>query len=299
VRILSYRLWAGVAAVTLTACGGSGSAPTPASRDLENTLSHSRTFRYDGGEQRFMVPAGVGSIAVNAIAAAGGGQAGGLGGRVNAVIAVTPGEALDIYVGGKGSGSSGGFNGGGNGGMSGSQVNGSGGGGASDVRRGLRLIDRILVAGGAGGDAGTGGNGTAGGAGGGGGPRVGGAGIWGGSYASGGGGGGGRQNIGGHGGRAGYNGLSGQRGERGKFGEGGDGGAGAGYRSGLAGGGGGAGGGYYGGGGGGGGGTDSFVGGSGGGGGGGSSYVEKSATRVHMLRAWKDATGNGLVVFRW
>lgn len=33
--------------------------------------------------------------------------------------------------------------------------------------------------------------------------------------------------------------------------------------------------------------------------GGGSSYVELSATNVHFWRGWKNATDNGLVVFRW
>ncbi|MFY9720345.1 MAG: hypothetical protein WAK16_11965 [Candidatus Cybelea sp.] len=35
------------------------------------------------------------------------------------------------------------------------------------------------------------------------------------------------------------------------------------------------------------------------GGGGGSSYVERSATDVHFWDGWKNATGNGLVVFSW
>ena len=63
---------------------------------------------------------------------------------------------------------------------------------------------------------------------------------------------------------------------------------------------GGAGGGYYGGGGGGGGGAGvEGESGPGGGGGGGSSYVEPSAKHVRMWQGWKDATGDGLVVFSW
>jgi hypothetical protein len=39
--------------------------------------------------------------------------------------------------------------------------------------------------------------------------------------------------------------------------------------------------------------------GGGGGGGGGSSYVESTATKVHMWRGWKSAKSNGLVVISW
>jgi hypothetical protein len=39
--------------------------------------------------------------------------------------------------------------------------------------------------------------------------------------------------------------------------------------------------------------------GTGAGEGGGSSYVESSATKVHLWRGWKKATTNGLVVFSW
>jgi hypothetical protein len=72
---------------------------------------------------------------------------GGLGGYASGVIAVTPGETLQVYVGSKGTqGGPGGFNGGGFAGQYG-----GGGGGASDIRRGAALTDRIFVAGGGGG----------------------------------------------------------------------------------------------------------------------------------------------------
>jgi hypothetical protein len=65
-------------------------------------------------------------------------------------------------------------------------------------------------------------------------------------------------------------------------------------------GGGGGGGGYYGGGGGGGGSSfETYCIAAGGGGGGGSSYVEPSATDVHMWQGWKKSAGNGLVVLSW
>lgn len=55
----------------------------------------------------------------------------GLGGRATATLAVTPGEPIEIRVGGQGT-SSGGYNGGGNPNFNGT----GGGGGATDVRRG-------------------------------------------------------------------------------------------------------------------------------------------------------------------
>ncbi|MGB8964955.1 MAG: glycine-rich protein [Candidatus Cybelea sp.] len=87
---------------------------------------------------------------------------GGNGGIVTATIAVTPGETLAIFVGGEGTGdtsncspgSDGGFNGGGAGGSENYCLNGTGGGGASDVRQGGdELGDRVIVAGRGGGGA--------------------------------------------------------------------------------------------------------------------------------------------------
>jgi hypothetical protein len=79
------------------------------------------------------------------------GGAPGLGGRVTGTVQVTPGETLQINVGGAGDGDDGGSNGGGDGG-GGKGSNGGGGGGASDVRQGgTSGTDRILVGGGGGG----------------------------------------------------------------------------------------------------------------------------------------------------
>ncbi len=111
-------------------------------------------FNFTGSAQTFVVPAGVTSLNVEVRGAQGGNANnsvnGGFGGRVNGTLAVTPGETLQINVGGKGgSGASvpyGGFNGGGVG------IQGGGGGGASDIRRGgFMLTDRLVVAGGGGG----------------------------------------------------------------------------------------------------------------------------------------------------
>jgi len=111
------------------------------------------TFSYTGAAQTYTVPSGVTTLRLDAIAGGGGastnGPAGGLGGRIRGTIAVTPGEVLNVYVGGAGqSGSSGGWNGGGNG----QNTNGGGGGGASDIRRGgTAIANRVMVAGGGGG----------------------------------------------------------------------------------------------------------------------------------------------------
>ncbi len=83
---------------------------------------------------------------------------GGLGGFAEGVLRVTPGQALEIFVGGQGTAvdnsmvGGGGFNGGGNadGNVGGNER--GGGGGASDVRTGgTTFNDRVIVAAGGGG----------------------------------------------------------------------------------------------------------------------------------------------------
>jgi hypothetical protein len=128
-----------------------------------------QTFSYTGSQQTFTVPQGVAEVTVVAYGAQGGnGQkgAGGKGGRIQANLAVTPGETLYVYVGGQGGNVSspmGGFNGGGTGGPNGcGNYGGGGGGGASDVRvGGAALNNRVVVAGGAGGGGEDGANGNA------------------------------------------------------------------------------------------------------------------------------------------
>lgn len=252
-------------------------APTPLQAQ---TVSGSATFTFTGEVQTFTVPAGVTSMAITAQGAEGGtggisNSGSGLGGLVNATLAVTPGSTLNIFVGGQGgtgtgAGSgAGGFNGGAPGG-GGSFA--GGGGGASDVRvGGVALTDRIIVAGGGGG---------AGGAavaivGGGGGDLTGQTGN---PSASATGGGGGTQAAGGAGG-TGF--ASGTVGALGDGGAGGAGGIGAG---------GGGGGGFFGGGGGG-------AGAAGGGGGGGSSFTAAGATSVTHQQDVR--AGNGEVTLSW
>lgn len=140
-------------------------------------------FSYTGAATTWTVPDGVTSVAVDAFGAAGGGgytgdvlSAGGFGGETVATLSVTPGQVIEVTVGGKAlSGvrvvvrthsrittSNGGFNGGGLGSID-TDIGqgGGGGGGATDVRIGAcaattscDLTSRALVAGGGGGTAG-------------------------------------------------------------------------------------------------------------------------------------------------
>jgi cysteine-rich repeat protein len=108
------------------------------------------TFAFTATAQTFLVPAGVTSLDFEVMGAQGGGEYGGLGARVRGTLAVTPGETLDLFVGGKGTmggaALNGSFNGGGGGFWGGA------GGGASDIRREpYALPDRVVVAGGGGG----------------------------------------------------------------------------------------------------------------------------------------------------
>ena len=131
------------------------------------------TFEFTGGAQTWVVPAGVTQATFNVVGAQGGSAAGvfgvpnpgGFGGRAVATLTVTPGQTINIFVGGKGADwqsslscddRAGGFNGGGDAGVNNTEVNfcGQGGGGASDVRiDGVALPNRVLVAGGGGGGA--------------------------------------------------------------------------------------------------------------------------------------------------
>jgi hypothetical protein len=148
-------------------------------RDLSNLLMVSlgltagmsaqttvQTFSYTGSMQTFTVPSCVSSITVDVRGAQGANaldklttnSSGGLGGRAQAVITVTAGQVLNIFVGGVGNtNGNGGYNGGGAGGTSsaGGSCSGGpagGGGGASDIRvGGVALTNRIIVGGGGGG----------------------------------------------------------------------------------------------------------------------------------------------------
>ncbi|MDP1816024.1 MAG: hypothetical protein Q8K92_16365 [Leadbetterella sp.] len=121
-------------------------------------FSNNIDFNYTGALQTFTVPCGVTQIYITAFGAEGGTGAiggnaasGGIGGKgsvVSGYLSVSPGQVLNLYVGGAGTTGTGGYNGGGNGGSS----NGGGGGGATDIRfPGSSAAERLLVAAGGGG----------------------------------------------------------------------------------------------------------------------------------------------------
>ena len=140
---------------------------------MSTALATTLTFNHTGTEQTWTVPAGITSATFDLHGAQGGTAfdasfgAGGLGGRATATLALTPGETIEIRVGGQGT-TVGGYNGGGAPGVS---TYPGGGGGATDVRQGgTSLGDRVLVAAGGGGSgacSGSGGMSSPGGAGGG------------------------------------------------------------------------------------------------------------------------------------
>ncbi len=129
------------------------------------------SYSYTGSMQSFTVPACVSTISLDVKGAQGGanalnGAVGGLGGSAFGVITVSPGDVLNIYVGGMN-----GYNGGGAAGQSPcTTAMGGVGGGASDIRlNGVSLNNRVIVAGGGGGAGGDRSNGCGRGTGGGGG----------------------------------------------------------------------------------------------------------------------------------
>ncbi len=119
------------------------------------------TFNYTGSVQTYTVPSGITNLCIDANGASGGNaingslmDSAGRGGRVECNLAVTPGQVLSIYVGGRGTdggfvmGVAGGYNGGGSTGF----YYGGSGGGATDIRTGgTAMADRVIVAGGGGG----------------------------------------------------------------------------------------------------------------------------------------------------
>jgi hypothetical protein len=139
--------------ITLAAIPAVCQGTTTAILSYNNTIP----FAFTGSMQTWTVPSGVDTITFDAQGARGGYRSGGtgtpgFGGRVQGKLAVTPGEVLNLFVGGSGatgsaSGAAGGYNGGG------TSVNfGGGGGGATDIRvGGTTLGDRIVVAGAGGG----------------------------------------------------------------------------------------------------------------------------------------------------
>ena len=286
--LMLFAVAAGFSALCTLAFAGSAAGALPSNCSASGSTV-TCTFGFTGGAQTWTVPTGVTSATFDAFGAAGGfgpsgsDNPGGSGGETTATVTVTPGDVIEIVVGGQGAQAgapdvspAGGFDGGGAGGEGSGPASqgasGAGGGGASDVRTGscaatasCGLAARVIVAGGGGGAVGLTGD-----AGGSGGNPSGGPGITGGSEDPGG---GGTQSTGGGGGAAGCTGTSGANGVLGVGGAGGNGQQTSSSMNGSFGGGGG-GGGYYGGGGGGGACIDE----GGAGGGGGSSSAASGIT---------------------
>ena len=133
-----------VATVTVT--------PSTLGSDLIN-------FNYTGSMQTWTVPAGVTQVTLETWGAqggpgnVGGNDPGGLGGYAKGDLSVTPGQVLNIYVGGTPTTTAGGWNGGGNGALTFGER--GAGGGATDIRLGgTTLNDRVLVGAGGGGSTG-------------------------------------------------------------------------------------------------------------------------------------------------
>lgn len=111
------------------------------------------TFEYTGDVQLYSVPPCVNQIQVTLQGASGGGVNGGNGATVTATLDVSPGDVLEVRVGGEGDCFTGGWNGGGDGANASPFASRScGGGGASDIRVApYGLNDRLVVAAGGGG----------------------------------------------------------------------------------------------------------------------------------------------------
>lgn len=243
-------------------------------------------FPYSGDSYIWSPPSDVRSMSIS-LAGAQGGRFGGNGAKTTATFKAIPTTPLHIFVGGQGSagsGAAGGFNGGGAAGY-GHNDEGSGGG-ATDIRTGPYLTDRIAVAGG--------GGGTGGWVGGAGAPGSGTTGTGGGN-GQGFGGGAGTPVSGGAGGAS--NGSLTSPGTAGSIGVGGAGGR-ANTASSTVAGGGGGGGGFYGGGGGG---ADTDPSGTdGGGGGSGSSYINSTRFQSETYTAaWQSANGAASITYNF
>ena len=118
-----------------------------------SALSQPTTFTFTGQIQTYTVPSCVTQLQYTIKGARGGGATGGNGSTVTGTVAVTPGQVIQVRVGGQGSCPASGYNGGGAGGPSSTPNNpGCGGGGSSDIRTAPFLNgNRIAVASGGGG----------------------------------------------------------------------------------------------------------------------------------------------------
>lgn len=148
----------GTECIAVTSCDENPCGMGASCMDEDDGVLCTRVFGLTGADQPWPVPAGVTSVDVTALAASGGCALAGWGGEAIATVPVMPGDTLHVFVGGTGACSvaatlPGGYNGGGNKFTdAGNSWEGGSGGGATDVRRnGIALGDRVIVAGGGGG----------------------------------------------------------------------------------------------------------------------------------------------------
>jgi hypothetical protein len=100
-RLGRFALGVCVATAMLAGCGGAAvSSGVVSMNAAPDHLPNHRSFYYTGRAQNFRVPASVTHITVVGRGAHGAGSPAVDGGRVHAVIPVTPGEKLVVYVGG-------------------------------------------------------------------------------------------------------------------------------------------------------------------------------------------------------
>ncbi|HLY02181.1 MAG TPA: hypothetical protein VKR56_06745 [Candidatus Cybelea sp.] len=91
-RFARYALCLCAAAGIVAGGGGHVSDGVVPNDAAPNSFPYHKTSYYMGGAQDFKVPAGVKHVSVVALSTHGGGSPEGLGGRVHAVIPVTPGK---------------------------------------------------------------------------------------------------------------------------------------------------------------------------------------------------------------
>jgi len=141
-----FDAWNNTTDLTVASWGASSVAAGGYLYSIGGTSFSGQIYNTQGSDT-FVVPSGINNITVKmwgggggggAGSASGAGGAGGGSGYVNATIPVTPGESLNIYVGGRGGD-----------GVRNTSGGGGGGGGYSSIYRGSTLL--VIAAGGAGG----------------------------------------------------------------------------------------------------------------------------------------------------
>jgi hypothetical protein len=133
---------------------------TPEFLQLKPMFTKTAQFSYTGGDQQWEVPPGVTQVFIDVFGAQGGTStspgAGGLGGKVRAILNVTPGEILFLMVGGQPTSRLAVYGNGGNGGTNTSNTSNqsmAGGGMSAVYRTSINMSNAIMVAGGGGGGA--------------------------------------------------------------------------------------------------------------------------------------------------